>query len=480
MKHGNLIGGEWVPARSGRTRPDLNPTRAEEILAEFPESAGEDVAAAVAAAAGAFPAWKAASVVRRGDILYKAAEILASRAEGVARDLSLEEGKTLEEARGETLRAVAIFRYFAAQAREAVGEVYAAAQPSTMLFTRREPLGVVGAITPWNFPIAVPAWKLAPALVYGNTVVWKPSELTPLTSWNLASALQDAGLPAGVLNVVFGSGEVGSALVEDSAVKAVSFTGSNATGRKIYLACAARGAKCQTEMGGKNALVVLADADVDLAVDLAVSGAFRSAGQKCTATSRIIVEQPILAEFADALAERVRTLAVGDPLDPATYLGPVVSSAQQEKVLGYVEAARQEGARLLVGGAAGDERGFFVLPTVFTDVLPEMQLAREEIFGPVVGLIPARDYGDAVARANAVSFGLSASVVTRDLGRALAFIRDSDCGIVHVNSETAGAEPHVPFGGTKESSSGTREQGKAAREFYTQVKTVYLDPPRER
>ncbi|MFK7691497.1 aldehyde dehydrogenase family protein [Paenibacillus sp. HJGM_3] len=474
----NLIGGRWTAARSGRVRPDLNPSRTSEVLAHFPESDPLDLQDALEAASSAYPKWRSMSLVARGDILYRAAELLTARADAIGRDLALEEGKTFPEAKGETLRAAAILRYYAGEARQETGEVYAAQDPTTLLYTRREPLGVVGVITPWNFPIAIPAWKIAPALVYGNAVVWKPADITPLTAFHLAQALVDAGLPEGVLNVVYGRGSVlGPVLTEDRAVRGISFTGSNAVGRGIGIACATRGAKYQLEMGGKNAVVVLADADLELAVEMTIRGAMRSTGQKCTATSRVIVEAPLLDAFTEALAERCRGLQVGDPLDSATYMGPLASADQQKTVLDYIRLGQEEGARLVTGGEALDPSGYYVAPTVFAGVNPGSRLATEEIFGPVVAVVPAASMDEALQLVNGSSFGLSSSVFTRDLGKALRYVEEVECGIVHVNSETAGAEPHVPFGGMKESSSNSREQGKSAREFFTQVKTVYMDRP---
>jgi acyl-CoA reductase-like NAD-dependent aldehyde dehydrogenase len=474
----NLIAGQWVGAESGRQRPDVNPAKSSEILAEFPDSDAHDLQNATAAAAVAFPKWRSMSIVARGDILYRAAELLTTRAEIIGKDLVLEEGKTLPEAIGETMRAAAIFRYFAGEARQEIGEVYAATDPSTLLYTRRDPIGVVAVITPWNFPIAIPAWKIAPALIYGNTVVWKPADLTPLTAYHLTSALVDAGLPEGVLNTVFGRGSVlGPALTADRQVRGISFTGSNGVGRSIAVAGAELGKKVQLEMGGKNAVVVLADADLDLAVEMTIRGAMRSTGQKCTATSRVIVEVPLLGDFTDALAERCRKLAVGNPLDSQTYMGPLASLEQQRTVLDYIQIGKEEGARLVTGGETLGTEGFFVAPTVFSDVDPNSRLATEEIFGPVVSIVPAANLSEAIALANTSRFGLSSAVFTRDIGKAMRFIDEIECGIVHVNSETAGAEPHVPFGGMKESSSNSREQGKAAREFYTQIKTVYFDRP---
>jgi aldehyde dehydrogenase (NAD+) len=343
-------------------------------------------------------------------------------------------------------------------------------------------VGPVALITPWNFPVAIPTWKIAPALAFGNTVVFKPADLTPLTAWHLADVLDKAGLPPGVLNLVVGRGsEVGQALVESAHIKAISFTGSNEVGAKLAAQCAARGIKFQLEMGGKNPVVVLSDADLDKAVDITIAGAMLSTGQKCTATSRVIVHRDVLAGFRDRLVAKTSALKVGDGMKPETYMGPLVSADAEKTVLDYIEVGKREGARLLTGGAklAGGEydQGYFVAPTVFDGVRPDMRIAQEEIFGPVVAVLEARDFDQAVAMANDTRFGLSASVITRDLGLALRFIREIEAGIVHVNSQTAGAEPQVPFGGFKSSSSGSREQGKAARDFFTQIKTVYLDPP---
>ncbi|MFC5650569.1 aldehyde dehydrogenase family protein [Paenibacillus solisilvae] len=474
----NLIDGRWVAARSGRVLQDFNPSRNTEVLGEFPESDPIDMQDAVAAAAAAYPKWRSMSLVARGEILYRAADILTARANEISRDLSLEEGKTFPEAKGETMRAAALLRYYAGESRQETGHVYAATDPSTLLYTRQVPLGVVGIITPWNFPIAIPAWKIAPALVYGNTVVWKPAELTPLTAYHLTQALVDAGLPEGVLNVVYGQGSIlGSALVADTRLQGISFTGSNGVGRSIAAVCAEKGTKFQLEMGGKNAVVVLSDADLDLAVEMTIRGAMRSTGQKCTATSRVIVEAPLVNAFSEALVERSRKLQVGDPLDSQTYLGPLASLNQKRTVLEYIQIGKREGARLATGGESIDMGGYFMSPAVFTDVDPGSRIATEEIFGPVVSVISAADANEAVSMVNRSNFGLSAAVFTRDIAKAMHFIEEVECGIVHVNSETAGAEPHVPFGGMKDSSSNSREQGKSAREFFTQVKTVYLDPP---
>jgi alpha-ketoglutaric semialdehyde dehydrogenase len=415
----------------------------------------------------------------RGEILRKAAELLDQRAEAVGRDLTREEGKTLAEGIGETRRAVQILRYYAGQTLEPDGETYPSASPITFLYARREPVGVVAAITPWNFPIAIPAWKIAPALAYGNTVVWKPAEIVPLTAVHFLRALIDAGLPPGVLNLVLGKGsEVGNVLTTHDGVDAVTFTGSNPVGRAIQMQAIQHGKKVQLELGGKNPAVVLADANLDHAAEHVARGAFLSAGQKCTATSRVIVEQSAVKEFQDRLVALIEGWKLGDPLDTATRVGPVVSRDQLETVTGYLDAGAKEGGRVLTGGkrATNLGDGYYVQPTVITDLSRESKVAREEIFGPVAAIVPAASYDEAVALANDTPFGLTSSLFTTDLSRALKFAQEIHTGVVKVNQESAGLEYHVPFGGMKESSSGSREQGKAAREFFTQWKTVYLDP----
>jgi alpha-ketoglutaric semialdehyde dehydrogenase len=462
----NYIGGEWVPAADGATTPDVNPARIDDVLAAFPSAGPQDAGRAAAAAARAFPAWARTPMPRRGEILLKAAQLLEARLDEVAESLTREEGKTLAESKGETARGVSLLRYFAGETMQPAGDVYPSASASTFLYAERVPLGPVALVTPWNFPIAIPTWKVAPALAFGNTVVFKPAELTPVTAWHLVDVLEKAGVPPGVLNLVVGRGsQVGQALVADPRIKAISFTGS----------------KFQLEMGGKNPVVVLADADVEKATELTIAGAMLSSGQKCTATSRVIVEKPVADRFRDALAARAAALKVGDGMKSDTYMGPLVSADAQKTVLGYIEAGKSEGARLVTGGTrlhgADHDRGYFVAPTVFDRVGPDMRIAQEEIFGPVVAIIEAKDFDEAIRLANHTKFGLSASIVTRDLGLALRFVKEIEAGIVHVNSQTAGAEPQVPFGGFKGSSSGSREQGKAAREFFTQIKTVYIDPP---
>ncbi|MCI0397447.1 MAG: aldehyde dehydrogenase family protein [Chloroflexi bacterium] len=477
----NYIDGQWVAAEDRVTTPDVNPANTAEIVGDFPSAGRADAARAVEASAKVFPLWARTPMPQRGDILHRAANLFEARADEVAEAMTREEGKTLAESKGEVMRGVSILRYYAGETMQPTGEVYPSASANTFLYVERVPVGVVALITPWNFPVAIPAWKIAPALAYGNTVVFKPAELTPLTAWHLVDVLEKAGLPAGVLNLVNGRGsQAGHELVENALVKGISFTGSNEVGAHIAAQATARGAKMQLEMGGKNPVVILADSDLEKAVELTLAGAMLSTGQKCTATSRAIVQREVLEEFRERLVARAKALKVGDGMQPDTYMGPLVSAEAERTVLDYIKIGQAEGARLLAGGEKlrGDEYdcGYFVAPTVFDQVTPDMRIAQEEIFGPMVSVIEAQDFDEAVQLANHTRFGLSASIFTRDLNLALRFMREIEAGIVHVNSQTAGAEPQVPFGGFKSSSSGSREQGKAAREFFTQIKTVYLDP----
>ncbi len=478
-EYGLFINGEWTASSTGETFENRNPARPDDLIGTFAKGDRRDAQRAIESAAEAKLAWARTTAIERANILYKASEVLASRVEEVGRELTREEGKTLAEGIGETKRAVAILRYFAGEIQQPDGEHYPSANPNTLLFTMREPIGVVGIITPWNFPIAIPAWKIAPAIAFGNTVVFKPASDTPLCAVRLVEALEEAGLPKGVLNLVSGSAEtIGDAIVNDDRVDAISFTGSNEVGTSIKRAANDRGAKVQLEMGGKNPAIVLADADLDQAVSQVIAGAMNSTGQKCTATSRAIVDRSILSEATERIVERAAALRIGDPQEEGVNVGPLINGKAAERVLGDIEKGRN-GASLAQGGGRpeGVPDGHFVAPTVFTDVASDSFLGQEELFGPVLGVIPVDGIDEAVAVANQVRYGLSASIFTRDIGKALRFIREVQAGIVHVNSETAGAEPQVPFGGYKASSSYSREQGKAAREFFTQVKTVYFDPP---
>jgi alpha-ketoglutaric semialdehyde dehydrogenase len=477
----NYIAGEWRPAQSGETFEDRSPANTDDLVGRFAASDKEDVEAAITAAAEASAGWRNTSAIARANILHKAAAILESRVNDVGRELTREEGKTLKEGIGETTRAVQILRYFAGEAQQPSGEHYPSMNPLTLLYSVREPLGVVGLITPWNFPIAIPAWKIAPALAFGNTIVFKPASDTPLMAVRLVEALAEAGLPAGVLNLVTGrADQVGDPIVRDVRVVGISFTGSSEVGKELRKIAADRGAKLQLELGGKNPAIVLADADIDHALQHVVSGAMMSTGQKCTATSRAIVDRKLVGQFTEKLNERIKALKVGDPLEAETQIGPVISASAADRIAQEINAAK-DGGHLLTGGSRlsdnGRGRGHFIAPTLFGDVDPNSKLGQEELFGPVLGVIPVDDMEEAMAVANQVKYGLSASIFTRDLGKALTFVREIQAGVVHVNSETPGAEPQVPFGGMKGSSSYSREQGKAAREFFTQTKTVYIDLP---
>ncbi len=478
--YSNFIGGRWATCSSGEYLPDINPANRGEIVGQFPNSSPLDAQNAIDAASGALAGWASLSAHARGEYLRKAADILESRADDVARGLMREEGKSLPEAKGETLRGVTILRYYAAQTMLPDGEVIPSAGAKTFLYTRRFPLGVCSLITPWNFPIAIPIWKAAPALAFGNTVVLKPSELAPLTAWNIAKCFEDSGIPAGVFNVVFGQGaRVGEALVTHPRVSGVSFTGSIKTGKTIAGWASAHGKKYQLEMGGKNAAVVLGDANMEQAVNLTIQGAFKSAGEKCTATSRAVVTSGIYDEFTARLVEKTKALKVGPGDESEAYLGPVISEDAYKRILAAIDQAKSEGAELLCGGepvtAGTCAKGFFIAPTVFGNVAPEMPIAQSEVFGPVLCLMRADSFDHAIELANGVEFGLSASIFTRDLGAAMEFAERAQAGMVRINGETAGVEPQAPFGGMKASSSFSREQGLAAREFFTQVKTISVD-----
>jgi alpha-ketoglutaric semialdehyde dehydrogenase len=475
----NYINGNRVSCRSKQTFSDINPARTSEVVGEFQASAREDVEQACDAAMKAQPSWSAVPAPRRGEFLFKAAELLESRLEQVSREMTREEGKTLPEARGEVKRAINIFRYFGGEGARSFSYQIPSERENVFCYTMRKPLGVVGLIAPWNFPIAIPAWKMAPALVAGNTVVVKPASLAPLCAYRLVEAIHEAGLPGGVLNLVTGGGGcVGNAIVEHPAIKAISFTGSCEVGNALYEKLARRKIRVQLEMGGKNPTIVLKDSNLEYAADVLVNGAFFSTGQKCTACSRAIIEDEIYDPLVEMLIAKTRSLKVGDGLEAGVQIGPAIDAKQLETDLKYIEIAKGEGAKLLAGGRrlTGGiyDQGYFVEPTLFGNITPGMRIAQEEVFGPVLGLMRAKDFAEAMRLANSVRFGLSASIVTRDVTRVHQFVNDIEAGLITVNLPTAGVEYQLPFGGSKESSFGMREQGPQALDFYTETRTVYL------
>jgi aldehyde dehydrogenase (NAD+) len=469
----NYFGGEWRPSTDGATYATRNPMRPAEVVAEFPLSGEADVRDAVAAAAGAFPAWSSLSAPERGAFLARAADALERRVDEVALGMVREMGKPVREARAETLRSVEILRFFSGEGWRPLGERYDTALAGTALYTLRRPLGPVGLIAPWNFPVAIPAWKSAPALVFGNTVVLKPAEESPRTALHLVECLAEAGLPAGVVNVVVGAADAGAALVRDARISALSFTGSVEVGHRVRDEATRLGKRVQLELGGQNPFVVMADASLDDAVEAAFAGAFWAAGQKCTATRRIYVHDELYEDFRERLLARMERAAVGDPADPATEVGPIVNEKQLEGVLAAIERAGREGSRLILGGRRVDDRSYLVEPTLFEDVADDALLSREEIFGPVASLYRFSTLDEAIRRANAVEHGLCAAIFTSSLESARRFASEIRVGIVKVNAQTAGADVHVPFGGVKASGHGPHEQGRAALEFYTDVVTVY-------
>jgi alpha-ketoglutaric semialdehyde dehydrogenase len=475
----NFIAGEWTPAANAA--PDVNPSDTNDVVGEFPRGSRADAERAIAAAKAAFPAWSRSTPQERHDALKRIGDEILARKDELGRLLSREEGKTLPEGIGETVRAAQIFLFFSGEALRLGGEKVPSVRPNVDVEITREPLGVVGLIAPWNFPIAIPAWKIAPALAYGNTIVFKPADLVPATAHALSEIIARSGLPSGVFNLVMGRGsEVGEAILAHPDVAGVSFTGSVATGRRVAAACAAATPmkKVQLEMGGKNPLVVLDDADLKTAVECAVNGAFFSTGQRCTASSRLIVTQGIHSKFTDAMVARMKELVIGDALKAGVQIGPVVDQSQLDQDLSYLKIGKDEGATLAWGGELLNREtpGFYLQPALFTNAANSMRIAREEIFGPVATVIAARDYDEALAIANDTPFGLSAGICTSSLKYASHFKRNSEAGMVMVNLPTAGVDYHVPFGGRKGSSYGPREQGRYAAEFYTTVKTAYTLP----
>lgn len=472
----NLIAGEWVDAANGATFENRNPAKLDDVIGAFPSATADDVNRAVTAAKAAQAAWANTPAPARGAILDKASQILDARQKELAEILSREEGKTRAEATGEVLRARDIFKYYAGEGWRAGGDVIPSNTGGELLYTRREPLGVVALVTPWNFPIAIPAWKMAPALIYGNTVVFKPASFTPETAYRLVEVLVEAGLPKGVVNLVTGAGRlVGDVLVGNKDLNGISFTGSYSVGMKIYEKAMPNLTRVQLEMGGKNPMIVLNDADIDKAVQLAAMSGFGLTGQACTAASRVIVEEGIADAFAAALTAKARSIVVGNGLETGVTMGPAVSEDQLKTDLDYIKIGKDEGAKLLTGGDRAKDGGYYVQPTVFSDVDINMRIAQEEIFGPVISVIRAKNVDDAIEKANNIQFGLSAAIVTNDLQKAFTFANRIEAGVVKINEPTTGLALQAPFGGFKNSSANTfKEQGPAAIEFYTRTKTIYV------
>jgi len=476
----NYINGEWVESRSSKATENRNPANTSELMGMFPASIEEDVNLAVDAAKAAYAKWRLFPAPKRAEILYRAGEALIRRKEDFAREMTREMGKVLTETRGDVQEAIDMTYLMAGEGRRQFGHTTPSELPNKFAMSVRSPIGVAGLITPWNFPMAIPSWKIAPALICGNTVVIKPAGDTPLSTYNYVQVLAEAGLPAGVLNIVFGAGsKVGTALLNHRDVKLVSFTGSTDVGRIVSQACAPAFKKCHLEMGGKNIIVVMDDANLDLAVDGAVWGGFGTTGQRCTAASRVAVHKKVYGEFVEKFVARAKALKVGDGLNPSTDMGPCINEQQLTTVMKYVEVGRNEGAKLATGGHrlenGGYAQGWFHEPTIFADCHPRMRICQEEIFGPVVSVIPFDTLDEALEIANGINYGLSAAIYTRNLNHAFRAQRDLETGIVYVNAPTIGAETHLPFGGIKNTGNGHRESGDAALDFYSEWKTVYID-----
>jgi aldehyde dehydrogenase (NAD+) len=479
-RHTNFIEGRWVPSVSGETFENRNPANADDLIGVFQKSTREDVTHAIDAAQRAYKRWRLVPAPRRAELLFRAAQLIAERKEQLARDMTREMGKILDETRGDVQEAVDMTFFMAGEGRRQYGQTVPSELRDKFAMSVRQPLGVCAVITPWNFPMAIPSWKIVPALVCGNTVVFKPATLTPLSALNFVKILEEAGVPPGVVNLVTGGGdEVGSAMLTDERVRVVSFTGSTEVGRKVSEKAAPSFKKVHLEMGGKNVVMVMDDASLELAVDGCLWGGFGTTGQRCTAASRVVVHEKVYKPFIDRFVSRASQLRVGDGLDPKTEMGPSISRGQLDTVIKYVEIGRGEGAALACGGHALTTgpyaRGFFHEPTIFADVDPRMRIAQEEIFGPVVSVIPCRSLEEAIDIGNSVQYGLSASIYTQDVRRAFTAMRDLDTGIFYVNAPTIGAEVHLPFGGTKATGNGHREAGTAALDVFSEWKSIYVD-----
>lgn len=484
----NFIGGKWSEGSTGKWTPNRNPAKPQEILGQMTLSTEHDVRKAVDAAAHAQKEWGKTPRPVRGALLHKAAQLVREGAEAIANLITLEEGKNLTEARGEVQKTINTLEYTASLGRQPSGQVIPSEVPNTFVYTSKSPLGVVGVITPWNFPICIPAWKIGPALLEGNSVIYKPASLTPACAVALVECFEKAGLPPGVLNLVFGSGSVvGNEIASNPKIRAISFTGSNEIGTHLNQVASKRLAKVQLEMGGKNPILVCADADLDLAAAAAISGAFGSTGQRCTATSRVIVEKAIHAEFVQKLAELTQKITVSCGITSPQAMGPVVDGHQYQSVLKEIASAKQEGAKLVVGQEIGDAssiqtlcqtaetKGYFVAPTLFDHVHKDMTLAQKEVFGPVLAVIPVADFAEALEVANQVEYGLSASLYTRDIQKIMNYASSIETGIAHINAPTVGGEVHAPFGGSKATGTGGREMSWMGPEFFSEVKTVYIN-----
>src|SRR3989475_5793 len=476
----NYINGEWVESRSNKAFENRNPANTDELIGMFPSATEEDVNAAVDAAKEAYNRWRLIPAPKRAEILFRAAEMLLARKEDLARDMSSEMGKILAETRGDVQEAIDMTYYRAGEGRRQFGQTTPSELRDKFAMSVRQPIGVCAMITPWNFPMAIPSWKIMPALISGNTVVIKPAQDTPLSVYNLVQVLTEAGVPRGVLNLVGGSGStVGAALAGNPDVPVISFTGSTEVGRVISKTCAPDFKHCSLEMGGKNIIIVMDDANLDLAVDGAIWGGFGTTGQRCTAASRVAVHNKVYGEFLDRFVARAKQLKVGNGLDTATEMGPAINETQLKQVMSYIEIGKQEGAKLLTGGHRLDTgacaRGWFLEPTRFGDCSPRMRIAQEEIFGPGVSVLPADSLEPALDIANGVVYGLSASIYTRDINKAFHAARDIYTGIVYINAPTIGAETHLPFGGTKQTGNGHREAAIAAIDFFSEWKTIYID-----
>ncbi|MDQ2745862.1 MAG: aldehyde dehydrogenase family protein [Acidobacteriota bacterium] len=476
----NFIGGEWRESSSKNTLENINPANVKDLIGTTKLSTREEARHAVEAAHSAFKDWRNTPAPTRGKIVAKFARLLEDNKEELAQILTREEGKTLAESRGELLRSINVAEFCAGESRRLNGETIQSELSANFAYTIKEPHGVVALVTPWNFPVAIPVWKIAPALVAGNTVVFKPAEATPETAVRICELFEEAGLPKGVLNLVLGAGEeVGDEIANHPAVKAISFTGSTATGIKLYEQAARRGAKVQCEMGGKNPVVVMDDCDLDLAVESTVNGAFGSTGQRCTATSRAVVIDKIADEFVRKVVEKARAMRIGDGANSNTEMGPCVDEKQFKTVLKYIDIGREDGAEMLCGGKRADgenlENGYFIEPTVFDKVTPDMRIAQEEIFGPVLSVLRVKDFDEAMTVANDSQYGLTSSIFTGDPNLIFRFVREIETGMTHINSPTTGGEAHIPFGGVKMTGIGAREQGSTSLDFYTELKVVYVD-----